>query len=108
MSLRKIWTTQYQRFGRAAYAESNDVYIDVTVAEIISLMAFPTSRFYKVEIKENGAYVGYFIMKDEAVVKYFIRPHFSDLSSEFMNLIGEVQANASFSATIGSDNLKKS
>jgi hypothetical protein len=87
MTLRKIWTTQFERFGRAAYAEQNDVFIDNTVAEIRELMDDTASRFYKVEIKENGAYVGYFIIRGQEISKAYIRPHFSEYLTEFNNLL---------------------
>jgi hypothetical protein len=105
MSLRKVWTTQYQRYGRASYAEQNDQFIDVIVAEIIVLMADPASRFYKVEVKENGAFVGYFIIRDGTIMKYHIRPHFLSLTDDFNILMAEVQSNTNFSATVGSDNI---
>jgi hypothetical protein len=99
MILRKVWTSQYQRYGRAAYAEANDIYIDVIVAEIIAFMADPGSRFYKVEINENGAYVGYFIIKGDKLVSSHVRPHFAFLQADFDALV---------TGTIGPDGINSS
>lgn len=108
MTLRKIWTTQYQRFGRAAYAESNDVYIDVVIAQIIAVMADSSSRFYKVEVKENGAYVGFFIIQGIKMVLFKIRPHFEkEYTAPFFSLVNEVQGNSAYSSTLGSDNVAR-
>lgn len=105
MDLKKVWTTQYQRFGRASYAEQNDQYIDVIVADIIAIMADPASRFYKVEVKQNGAFIGYFIIRNGQLMKFKIRPHFMIYTNEFNNLITEVQSNNNYAATVGSDNI---
>lgn len=106
MSLKKIWTSQYQRYGRAAYAETNDQYIDVIMADIIALMQVPGSRFYKVEVKEDGAYVGYFIVNGHEVVKYHMRPQFVGMTAQFNALMAEVKTNVNYSSTIGSDNIQ--
>lgn len=106
MTLRKVWTMQYQRYGRAAYAESNDIYIDVIVASIIALMADPYARFYKVEVDENGAYMGFFIINKGIVMMSHSRPQFVIYIDQFYNLIAETQTNMGYSATIGSINLR--
>lgn len=107
MSLRKIWTTQYQRYGRAAFAESNDIYIDVVVAQIIALMADPDARFYKVEVIKNGAYVGFFIINKGIITMSYYRPHFTIYIDQFYALMAETQIFNGYAATVGSMNIRK-
>jgi hypothetical protein len=106
MTLRKIWTTQYQRYGRAAYAESNNIYIDVIVAQIIALMASPDARFYKVEVDETGAYVGFFILDKGIVMMSKSRPQSIIFIDQFYNLIAETQTTEGYKSTVGSINLR--
>lgn len=107
MTLKKVWTTQHQRYGRAAYAEDSNTNIDITMASIASLMSESGTRFYKVEVTENGAYMGYFILKNGILLVAYFRPQFVVYADQFYNLVAETQNEQGYAATVGSMNIRK-